>query len=546
VSLTFFSLGATLAGVAALAGGLYWLQRLRVRHREVPVVTALFWREAVEETRARELRLRFRHPLAYLFILAICAALWLAAAGLRADARTDRQLVLLLDGSAGMARGTRFDDALGRMREMLAGLPVTKRAAIFCGAVPRTLLMPGEELAWFDRRSAGLAPEAAPSSIEDQLFALATTSSHDRPTTVVVYGDGILDQSALELLPEHFELVLSTDPGTRNASTAGCGITAFGVTPSASGDWTTVDLFIELAGSALREVDLQLAGSPLAQAPESKDTDGRRTLIYRDLAANGERLDARLRGSDDLAADDTASFVLPLRSRVRVQAADGLPSVVARVLTADPAVELVADQAEVQFGPAAVEGSPSFSLSAGDGGIVVRAPADDPSLADFVQRLGSLTGADPIAIEVSATREVILAQAALDADRGWTQSRSFPLFIAAATRWLSSSADEARWVAAGRALGDANARTDVEGRTLDPLGAAFTPPAASVYESATGPALAASLLDSGATTDPDPVFHESGLSVVERDPLDFAHWLALLAFVALLVEWALVRRGRMP
>ena len=107
MNLTFFSGAVTAAGIAALAGGLFWLQRLRVRHREVPVVTALFWREAVEETRARELRLRFRHPLAYLFILAICAALWLAAAGLRFEAGSDRSVVLLLDASAGMARGTR-------------------------------------------------------------------------------------------------------------------------------------------------------------------------------------------------------------------------------------------------------------------------------------------------------------------------------------------------------------------------------------------------------------------------------------------------------
>jgi len=547
VSLSFFSLGATLAGVAALAGGLYWLQRLRVRHREVPVVTALFWREAVEETRARELRLRFRHPLAYLFILAICAALWLAAAGLRADAGTDRQLVLLLDGSAGMARGTRFDTELGRMRDMLDGLPVSKRAAIFCGATPRTLLLPGEELAWFDRRSAGLAPEAAPSSIEDQLFALAKTSTAARPTTVVIFGDAHLDEAALDLLPEHFELVTPND--TRELG-AECGITAFGVTPAASGDWTLVDAFIGLSGAALRDVDLELDGAVLTQAPEVDDANGRRSLVYRDLAANGELLVARLRGTDSLPADDAASFVMPLRRRVRVQADPALPSVIARVLAADPGVELVTERPDVSFGGTAAEGSPAFALSGDRAGIVVRAPAGDASLTGFVSNLQSLgfgaLGDAPITFEVAATRSLSLARGALDEEQGWTQSRSFPLFVSASTRWLSGSTDAPRWVAAGRAIEDATARTDALGRTLDPLDAQFTPPAAGVYAAAAGPALAAALLDHDTTINAGSAYRVDARTVVERDPLDFAHWLALLAFVALLVEWALVRRGRMP
>ena len=39
--------GLVVGGLAVLAAALYLLQRLRVRHREVPVVTTLFWQEAV-------------------------------------------------------------------------------------------------------------------------------------------------------------------------------------------------------------------------------------------------------------------------------------------------------------------------------------------------------------------------------------------------------------------------------------------------------------------------------------------------------------------
>lgn len=544
MNLTFFSGLAATLGFAALAGGLYWLQRLRVRHREVPVVTALFWREAVEETRARELRLRFRHPLAYLFILAICAALWFAAAGLRFETATERQLVLLLDGSAGMTRGTRFDDAVRRLRETLDDLPPSKRSAILCGSTQRTLLLPGEDLAWFDRRIVDMQPAVAPASIEDVLFALATTSTADRPTTVLVFGDAHLDAAALELLPDHFELVTSAD--ARNPL-AECGITALGVTPAASGDWTAVDLLVELSGSAQRELELRLADRTLEQAPEVTIDSARRRMLFRDLPANGATISAQLRGSDGLIADDRASFVLPLRRRVRVQADPALPPVVARVLTSDPAVELVESGGDVRFGGSMPISSPALMLDAALHGVVVITPADDDTSPGFLRRLDGLVSASlPVSIEVGATRSVRVGSTSLDEDGGWTQSRSFPLFIAEATRWLAGETDGPRWVAAGRAVDDSRARADAGGRVLDPVGADFTPPLAQLYEASSGPALAAALTDRATTLDTESAHRVDTQSVVERDPPDLVHWLALLAFIALLVEWVLVRRGRMP
>ena len=68
-------LGWALLGVAALAVGLFALQRLRVRHRPVEVETTLFWQQALEESRARVLTQRFRHPWAYALVLAIALLL---------------------------------------------------------------------------------------------------------------------------------------------------------------------------------------------------------------------------------------------------------------------------------------------------------------------------------------------------------------------------------------------------------------------------------------------------------------------------------------
>ena len=51
MNLTSIGPGLFAAGLVGLAGGLYALQRLRVRHREQVVVTTLFWREEIEEQR---------------------------------------------------------------------------------------------------------------------------------------------------------------------------------------------------------------------------------------------------------------------------------------------------------------------------------------------------------------------------------------------------------------------------------------------------------------------------------------------------------------
>ena len=55
---------------ALTAGVLAALQYLRVRPRRTRVVTSLFWRQAVEQAKARTLFERFRHPRTYLLLLA--------------------------------------------------------------------------------------------------------------------------------------------------------------------------------------------------------------------------------------------------------------------------------------------------------------------------------------------------------------------------------------------------------------------------------------------------------------------------------------------
>jgi len=165
--------GLMLAGLLGLAGIIFALQRLRVRHRTRTVVTTLFWREAMEESRARTLVERFRHPLTYLLLLLIASLLWLSVARLESPRDEGTEHTFLLDGSASMAVGTRFDRAVAALSEALEDVPRERVQVLFCGSRVRTLLLPGEDRALLGARLEGLTPEAVPSTVEHALVDLA-------------------------------------------------------------------------------------------------------------------------------------------------------------------------------------------------------------------------------------------------------------------------------------------------------------------------------------------------------------------------------------
>ena len=68
-------------GLAVLtAGVLAALQFLRIRPRQVRVITTLFWQQAADQAQARTLFERFRHPRTYLLLLAVALLVLLALA----------------------------------------------------------------------------------------------------------------------------------------------------------------------------------------------------------------------------------------------------------------------------------------------------------------------------------------------------------------------------------------------------------------------------------------------------------------------------------
>jgi hypothetical protein len=406
VSFQLLPTAVVLTGVALLAGLLFVLQRLRVRHKEVVVPTTLFWRAAVQETRARVFVDRFRHPLAYLLLLLACCLLWLAFAEPVGRAnRSERMTVLLLDGSAGMAWGDRFERAKRTLLEQVARLPERRAEVILCAGWPRTLLRRGEHRILLERRLERARPEACPASLERVVASLP----RDRVASIVVVGDAPLSDT---VVPHGWTVLRPGSPGTRGANG---GVLALGVSDAASGAWDRVDVHVQ--APAGYSINLE-------------------SLV--DVPARGQEVIVRLPGGDAIALDDEARMVLPNRSTVRVKAAPEFHA----VLSVDPGVVLATDGVEIELVDGSgigIEGpAESFGTAPGDPLEFVDAERGEPA-PRFERRIG-------------LERRVLVGRALLTDRYNFTRSRAFPLFVARAVRWLAGSEEYPAYVAVGEPI----------------------------------------------------------------------------------------------
>ena len=571
---------ATVGGIAALAAVLYALQILRIRFRQQEVPTLLFWKEAVSEAPVRTFRQRFRHPWAYLLIFTVCSLLWLAIA--EPEWRDDEGAafyVLVLDGSAAMARPGRFEQALKDLEDDLSQLPADQRQVIWAGAAAETLLNPGEHPLLLPARLADKTPEAVPASVERSLMQLASVRRDAATTQVRVYGDAPVSAAVLDRLPAGVSVRRGSTES--EADTGNAGITALGVSQAASGSWTAVDLLVRVEGDtdalpAAEDIVVQIDDRTLPASRLQADGDGA-TYRVPNLPANGGLVSVTLPGEDALPLDDRAQLRLPTQQPIRVQLSETLPPVLAAALNADSAIELVNVDPDVVIrlrGESSAAGVPALEFVEADvqtEAFLLGYPETDDSpdamalLNTAVQRIG-LANIDASGLAEATERAVEVAmqpdsewrfsvwQELLSEDYNFVQSRSFPLFVAQSVRWLAGVEKWYPYLAAGQPLpvspvGNAPAFVDADGQLIDTLGVDFVPNrVGSLHRASRAEPLEVALLDRTATTGRvDAVLQYMGLDVLDAALLrNVVVWLLLLALGGLLIEWWLYQKGRMP
>jgi len=570
---------AVLAGLAGLAAILFALQQLRTRYRDVTVVTTLFWKQVLDEAPVRKFRERFRHPLAYALILAICSLVWLAFAEPRFDdAREGTFHVLILDGSAGMAAGDRFQSAVTELERHVSRLPRSRRQVIWSGAELRPLLNPGEHELLLSRRLERLSPEASPASVERLLRQLAASPRGDQATSVVVFGDAPVRHQVLELMPASIAVKRAADATPLRGNT---GITALGVSDAASGAWDRVDVLVDLqatedrGGTPIGDVQLALNGQAVpAAAVTQAARSGGRALIVSDLPAEGGLFTVRLASGDSLRLDDAASIRLPTRPILKVLLSRSLNAALFPVLDVDPGVTLVSadpdvvirrageavggDAPALEFVGAAVQPQ-AFLLThpdSLDSSIVFAQAVTDIGLKQIDAMSLAQESGRPVEVSIRAGSQwgFSVWEELLSEQYNFTRSRAFPLFVANALRWLASTPAWYPYVAAGRPLvtasaGDPARVVDASGRAIDPVGVEFVPPRAGELRLGGGDrTLSVSLLDPGVTVGSrDAAMERASLAPVDLSPdTSLATWLLVLALILLAAEWYFFQMGRLP
>ena len=577
--MTFGNLSAAwvIAGLAGLAALLYALQQLRTRYREVTVVTTLFWRQVVDEAPVRKLRERFRHPWAYALILGICSLLWLGLAEPQFGGTDDRTFyVLVLDGSAGMAAGNRFQQAVDQIERQAARLPRDRRQVIWAGASARTILNPGEHELLLSKRLERMTPDAAPASIERVVRQLSAARSGQQTTSIVVFGDAPVRKQVIDLLPASVTVAraAAATPLDGNA-----GITALGISDAASGDWDKVDVFVDLQTSADRKAptdfQIELDGKPVPSQSMARVPGGaNKGFVIQDLPAAGGLLTVKLAGNDSLSLDNAASVRLPVKPLVKVALSASLDAALGPVLEADRGVMIARDAADVvirkagenvggnlpalEFVGAATQPE-AFLIThpaVFDSAAVIRSAVTDIGLRQIDAMSLAQSSGRPIEVTVNEGKQWKFSvwQELLTEDYDFTRSRAFPLFVANAVRWLAGSKAWYPTVAAGRPLitnvaGEPARVLTVSGRAVDPLGPDFVPAGAGELRLDGGAKpLSVSLLDADVTMGArDTALQPADLARVGLAPTSGAiTWLLLLAAMLLAYEWVLFQRGRIP
>lgn len=471
-----------LFGLAAIGGGVFLLQRLRIQRTERVVPTLLFWQAALRETQARRLTERFRDPLVFLLLFAIGALLWTAAQAPAGGAAGARDHWVFVDGTVAGQRGGRAALGLERAGELSADLPHAATTIWWLGGQgAQPLALPGDAEPLFEARAGALDPtsnspvDAAAAHIVDATAARLAGQGARGLTLHLVATPPLLDAArpALDALAASSDGRLQVEALPLEAALeANDGILALRAEPAASGSAARADLWVATTGPV---PTLTANGSAPRVEPAASNAQ-EAWFVARDVALDGATWTAALPNTDAFPIDDHATLALPTVAAVAVSdpalLASGEHATWAAAWRAALATVVAADSG------LEVSGAPAVTLAFGDapsaeGAAFFLDPTADaihvsgPSAATFAEALDALglellpkglvgpdaeaptnplAGRERLAVRVAesadpmAPRTLVLPAALIAPPFEWSEERRLPLLVALGVRWLGEGA----------------------------------------------------------------------------------------------------------
>ena len=335
------------AGCAAV---LVVLHLLRIRPREVRVITTLFWDYRAERTRARTLLQRFRHLWTYLLLLSICALLVLALGRpkLTGDSAGRVHEVIVLDAGASMAAVgatsgcSRFEDARAAVMAEAERLSRDDRLTVLAvDPWPRVVHGAYDPRAWLRPRLEALSPAEQPSARREALtLARCLVRGKSSPRIVLVTDHPERDASPPSVrYPIETEVIRVGEP-VSNAAVVCAMFEPSRDHPLRGRFRVRVGFWGERAGEVTARIH-RAGGAPLLEDTALIAPGETYDFGIVDLPADGDELIVEVSAADSVMADNRVRYRVPLRSPIRVSFRDAVPVPLRLALESDSVVRVV-------------------------------------------------------------------------------------------------------------------------------------------------------------------------------------------------------------
>lgn len=325
-------------GWLALAVPIVVFYILKIRLRRQPVSTVMFWSQVLDEQNPRSIWQRLRHLVSLLLQLAMLLLLVLAVADpfFPWEVRSARRIVVVIDNSASMnatdVKPSRLRDAKRQAEQLIAGMRHRDEfALVAAGTQPQVIVGFTSRQKTVRTAVQSLVATDGPSQVSEAIALgrrLLGERQDGKQQEVIVFTDGRFvgvenlatasSSPAADTVTPVQETVVPVPVKLQiiGARTANLGITQFQVRRSLV-DPLGYEILAEVTNASDQPVEcrleVELNDEPIDVVPLKLEAGGKWSQVFEKTSALGGHLFARLKHEDTLAADNTASAVLPKR-----------------------------------------------------------------------------------------------------------------------------------------------------------------------------------------------------------------------------------------